>query len=265
MDEQNNSTDSTQTTDTNAAAQKDTGSVTSTGSSKNLIIGVVIALLALGAYMFTQKDTADTESAVVQMDAGEIDPQSVVARVNGTELFGVDLSLQLSQIIQASGFPDATAVDSETLPIMKEQALDAIVNTELMVQAALAAGIVVSSEEVNAQFDEITTNVGGPEVVAERLAELDLSIDDFKENLSRDMLIGQYIETNAEPVEPGSTEEEVQNFYNEITAGQTENVPPLEDIRPQIEAQLDILKQQEVVNVMIGALREGAEVESLIQ
>jgi hypothetical protein len=270
MDELKNDTHKvhTENSDTSTAhntSAQNSGSTKSDGSSKGLAIGIFAALLVLaGGYYFMQQSDESTDQEEVA-DPSAFEADQVVARVNGVDLYGDSLTLQLSQSVLASGFESFEAADPQMQQLMQTQAFDAIVNTELLAQAAVAAGFVVTDTEIAAEFDVLVANIGGMEVAEPRLAELGLSIDDFKENLSNDIIISRFVESKNDPLALVVTEEEVQTFYDEaVNSGGAGTVPPLEEVRSQVEQQLALIKQQEVLLILIEELKTEASIESLI-
>lgn len=191
-------------------------------------------------------------------------PQQVVARVNGVDLYGENLSLQMVQIAQASGLPSIAAADDQTKNAIRTQSLDALINTELISQVAHTASVSVTQEEVDAEFDALVQSIGGNEVANQRLEALGLTAGKFKENLANDILIRKYLEATHDESELAVSEVEIENFYANAVGGQTENVPTLDEVRFQIEEQLKFQKQQQALLSLIEELRAEAQIEILI-
>lgn len=265
MEENNNQNNEVNTQNDSASETQNAEEKSSSSKPSNrLILGIMCSVLVLGGgYWFLEKDkTSITDNEVEEMSV--IESTQVVARVNGVELFGSDLKLQEVQAAQAAEVTNLADADAETRKIIQSQSLDAIVNTELIVQTANAAGIAVNQDDVTAEFDALIENIGGMEVAEQRLAELGISSDAFKLNLADDILIRRYLESVNDASELAVSEEEVQAFYTEVTAGQTEGVPPLEEVRFQIEEQLKFNKQQNVLLSLLEVLRAKADIEVLI-
>lgn len=230
-----------------------------------LIAGTVVVLaLVAGGYFFFGGHNDEIED-VNSQDTGAVADDMVVARVNGEELFGKELNYQMLQIAQVVGIPDLGAVDAATRDTIRSQALDAIVNTEILVQTAEGAGVEVGDGEVNSEYASIVESIGGKEVADERLAILGITEEEFKENLASDLLIRKYVENQGGLETVAVTDEEIKSFYDEATDGATENVPPLEDVRFQIEEQLTFQKEQQVLSTLLDSLRLGADVELYLE
>lgn len=233
-----------------------------------LIIGIaIVVLLVVGAYFLLGQNgsslslDSDTNTSGQEANASSIADDSVVATVNGVDLLGKDLSYQMVQLTQAAGIQDMSQLDQQTLSTVQSQATDALVNSEILRQTAVNQGLAVSQEEVEAEFSSIVESVGGEEVANERLAALGITSEEFRAELERDLLIQKYIDANVEANILTVSEEEVQAFYEQVSNQQQGEVPPLEDVRDQIEQQLQFQKEQEAVSGLLQELRAAADVE----
>lgn len=261
--------------ETEGRMQSDPAAQETAQSSMLPIIAGVVALLVLGglAYYFlgsggTSLLNGESNGDItMQQEGGEnlsFQLDDTVARVNGEELSGSDLAYQMIQVAQQAGVQDLSTVDDETLSTIREQSLNAIVNTELLVQAAENEGLSVSQEEIDAEYASIVEGVGGQEVANERFEVLGITEEDFRANLADDLIILAYVESRGDIAALSVSEEEIQEFYGQVTQGQTEDVPPLEEVRGQIQEQLQFQKEQEVLSTVVEELRAGANIELLI-
>ncbi|MDC1205573.1 SurA N-terminal domain-containing protein [Candidatus Pacebacteria bacterium] len=266
MEEQNNQNNEANTSETDvSASQNATRQESERKPSMQLIVGVVLTVLVLGGgFWYLQGDTQSLLTDTQPTDISTIDPSQVVAKVNGVELFGSDFILQAVQAVQAAGLQSIDDADVATKALIQSQALDAIVNTELIVQTAKSSGIVVAQEDIEAEFAILVENIGGQEIADQRLAELNLTVEEFKLNLSDDILIRQYLESTKDASVLAVSEEEILAFYTEASAGQTEEVPALDEVRAQIEEQLKFQKQQNELLSLLEVLRAQADIEFLI-
>ncbi len=225
-----------------------------------LLIGgfVVLAVLSVGWWFMHHGGAAPAADSGQTVERSIAD-DAVVATVNGVALQGELLNSQMTLLAQQAQIADVATLDDATFAQLQAQALDSIVNTELVAQAATAEGLSVTDADIEAQFDLIVEGVGGMEVAEARLAELGLSADEFKETLVNDILIQQYLEL--ESTVSDVTEAEALAVYEQVTQGQTEGVPAFADVRFQIEQQLEFQKQQEALASLIEELRAEADVE----
>ena len=230
----------------------------------------VIVLLAGGVWWLSQGQGATdlgnngtTATTAPTFSADEY--PEVIARVNGQDIT-IDRFIQgLEQAAQQVAQQGANPNDDATRTQMEEQTATALVNTELLVQAAQAANITADEAAIDAEINQIITQFGSEEVFAQELEAAGLTMDelraDFEEQLSIDAFIRQTPEWDSVSVESG----EAQAFYDDIASqNQGEELPPFAEVEAAIEEQLLGNKQQEVTQTILDRLRAEAEIEVLI-
>lgn len=188
-----------------------------------------------------------------------IDPTAVVAEVNGEALYGEALTTQMQQIVQISGGTDIAELDPESYEIVKSQSVDALINSELIAQAATEAGFEVTDEEAEEEYQVLIEQIGGEEAATARFEALGTSVEDFMEDLHRDLLIQKYM--LAQVGDATITDEEIESTYAELSETLGENAPELEVVREQIRAQLEAEQQQAELRSILEGLREEADIE----
>lgn len=258
----------------NTSAQPEAGE--KAGSMTGVIVGaIVLALLMIGGVWYFMSGTnvtqqpADTgtdeagatATTLLGLDEGE--PTDPVVEVNDEVLERAAynrLRQQLAGTAQQQGM-DLRA--SSTIEQINNQALDTLVNTELIRQAAVAAGQQVEGSAVDTRFNEIVEQVGGTDALASSLEELGLTEASLRADVEQELLIQGYLDTQTDTESFTATEEEVTALYNEA-GGEDAGLPPLEEVRPQIEQQIEANKEQEAINAIVDALRDDAEVNILI-
>ena len=277
MDEQNDQTNQNLTDNLNSTQVETTDTLgqdvtvktkSETGQNKKigLIIGVITAIIAVvvgylyvnNGFKFTSDDAKEALTSI------EIKDDQVVAKVNGEELFGSELKPQIDILMQQFGSANISTLDPEALSQVQTQALDSIVNTKLVTQAAKAEGLEATKQDIDNEFNKIVEGVGGMETAEKRLKELGLTTDGFKATLVNDVLIRKYLEAKNDPATLAVREEEIKTVYNQVTSSAPDSAPPFEEVRFQIEEQLKFQKQQQILTQTLGELRSVAEVELLI-
>ena len=250
-------------TNTDSGSEPVTEKNTST-FNKNIIFAFLAGVLLafVGYFVFQTTTQEHSENPAIEGAVGFVDADSVVATVNGTKLSGEAFNQQLDQFAQLAGAPSFASLDATTQQQIFSQAVDALVNSELIAQAAAESGVAVSDEEVEAEYARLVEQVGGAEAAEERLASLNTTADAFKESLVRDMFIAKYLE--AEVGQLVATEEELQEAYGRVQQSLGENAPSLEDVRVQLEAQVVAEKQQNAIFELLQQMREDADIEVLI-
>lgn len=219
-----------------------------------LVILVVAALVVLGFY-FAGNNTSFN---------------GPVAIVNGQEIPGSELKAQLdafrnSTSTQAEQFNDLS--DTRQQEIL----LEGIINTRLQLQAAEAAGVTVSDEEVEAQLQERIDQIG-EDTFKQRLKDNDVTRQEVRDDLRNQMIINAFIQQTAGG-QVAASATEVQNLYDQYVSQvqqanastSSDAIPTLSELRPQIEAAVIQQKQQQIALQLLEQARQNAEVEVLIE
>ncbi len=190
----------------------------------------------------------------------------VVAVVNGTEIGLEDFTTAYE-----SQFPQAVAqaqtsgqeVDQDQL---KMTVADNLVSTELLRQEADRRGIEATDEAKAAAIEGIlaSSQLGSEEELRAAFAEQGLDAAEFDSQLADQVKLEALLAEEAGDTKP--TDQEVQEAYDAAIAQQeaagdtTTPIPPLEEVRAQIEQQLAGGKTSEAAQSLIGQLREGADI-----
>ncbi len=151
--------------------------------------------------------------------------------------------------------------------------LDELINQELIIQEAEKEGIEITDEEIQSEIDEITEYLGGIEALEENLAEVDMTMADLKRDFSRQFTIDKYLTHYKEEIADETafkvTAEEVEAIYDEYVEGmagmeEDAEIPEFELVKPQIQAELEMEKEREMMELLSQKLRADAEIEILI-
>jgi hypothetical protein len=213
------------------------------------IAAVVAVLILLGAgyYVYTKN----------YQDGG------TVATVNGKVIYKKEFDDSVALMEQSA---TAQGIDLSQETIRKEirdQALTVLINNALLITAAEDAGFKASNEDIEAKYAELVTEVGGEEELTQRMTEIGLTPEKLRSNIKERILADQYIESETDISSLTVSDEEVNQFMASLNTGETE-LPPIEEIRPQIEAQILSQKQQQIVADLIAKLRTEATIETRI-
>ncbi|MES2966653.1 MAG: SurA N-terminal domain-containing protein [Patescibacteria group bacterium] len=229
------------------------------------IAALVVLVMGTGlAYALEQQGRINT--GVFDAIGSVIKPEPLAAKVNGTGITLADYEKNLTQLNTAATQQGADITNESIAQEIKTQAIDVLVNTELLRQEARKNGANVTAEDIDARYEEILTSIGGEEKLAAKMAELGITQESLRKDIEGEILIQGHL---AEAVDTSSitvTEDDLKAAYAQIsgTAATGVTVPPLEEIKTQLEAQLKTNKEQELVNAYITKLREGADIEVLI-
>ncbi|MFJ2985352.1 MULTISPECIES: SurA N-terminal domain-containing protein [unclassified Pseudomonas] len=133
------------------------------------------------------------------------------ARVNGVDIGVLRLERYFSEYLQAQGRA-VTSIRNPTLyKRLRGQALDELIDKELLWQAAQLRGIVISDEQVSAQVGEVEAAFGSPVLFEQRLADAGFSRAEYADYIRHELASQQvYSQLSAVP-EP--TPADVLAFY----------------------------------------------------
>ena len=217
--------------------------------------------------------TAATEQADAQADADQDgagpntdDIPDPVAEVNGTEItkdeFVTVLQGQYQQMTmqaQMTGQP----VDENQL---KSQTLEGLVGSELLRQEAVERGLEVSDAEVDtalAGFAE--ANQASEDEFFAAMGEQGLDRDAVMEQIEKQLLVDKLIVD--EYGEFSATDQEIEAAYEQLVQQQAMSggqagggLPPLEQVRGEVEQQLVAEQQAQAMQTLSEELREDADV-----
>ncbi len=190
----------------------------------------------------------------------------VVAVVNGTDIGREDFTTAYeSQFPQAVAQAQATGQDVDQ-DQLKMTVAENLVSTELLRQEADKRGIEATDEAKAAAIEGIlaSSQLGSEEELRAAFAEQGLDDAEFDSQLEDQVKLEALLAEESGDTTP--TDQEVQEAYDaavtqqEASGDTTTPIPPLEEVRAQIEEQLSGGKTSEAAQSLIGQLREGADV-----
>jgi hypothetical protein len=183
-----------------------------------------------------------------------------VAVVNGTRIYADEYSTSIDYLTQIQAMQGADATDEQIQSEIRTQALDGLIDNILIITTAKKEGIVIADVDIQAKYDELVTELGSKEELEKRMAEMNLTDAKLRSNIESRMLADAYITAKTTAKDLAVTEEEVNEFIASINVDGAE-LPPLDEIRPQIEAQILNQKQQQVVATIVAQLREEGDID----
>jgi peptidyl-prolyl cis-trans isomerase SurA len=225
----------------------------------------VVLVIGVGLlYALEQQGRVNT--GVFDKISSIVNPMPAAAIVNGTKITQADYDRNIQQLQTAATAQGADVADEAIQSEIKKQAIDVLVNTELLRQAAYADGSDVTAEQVEARYQEIVASLGGTEQLAAKMTELGITEPALRKDIEGEILIQGHLSKAVDVSTISVSEKELTDAYAQIsgTAATGVTVPPLAEIKEQLEAQLKTNKEQELVNAYIEKIREGAEIEVLI-
>lgn len=209
---------------------------------KIITIVVVLALVAFGVWFFMGNNVAAS-----------------VATVNGEEISKSEFNDRLENVKNNFAAQGGDVSNPEAVAAVEKEVLQSLINETLLLQAAEEAGIVVTSEEVDAQMAVIKQGFESEEAYQEALVTAGVKESRVKDELTNQIIIEKYLATKLEGETPEVTEQEIAAFYEQIK-GQ-EGIPPLSEISEQIKAQIIQQKNSAGVQTILTELTAQAEIE----
>jgi peptidyl-prolyl cis-trans isomerase C len=138
------------------------------------------------------------------------------ARVNGEEISEFRLERYFAEFLEDQGRAVASIRSPKAYKQLRQKALDALIDKELLWQEALKRGVVISDERVQNQIDQTRQAIGGAEVFTRRLADAGFDEAGFTEYTRRELAAQQVFADLVRVAEPD--EQQVRAFFEEHRA-----------------------------------------------
>lgn len=221
-----------------------------------ILVVVAILLIAGGAYWYLTNRQGE--------EAAETEGESEVAAVvNGHEIDRTTLERSIEQVSGSYAAQGIDTTSTEASAAIREQALTALINRQLMIGAATSAGLSASEEEIQAEYQVALDNVGGLDNLTTALSEIGMTEADLRADIANDVIINKYLDEKLGLNTLTISDADVQTAYDAAVESNTEEVPPLGDVAELIRNQLLVEKQQELINTELERLRGEASIEIL--
>jgi peptidyl-prolyl cis-trans isomerase SurA len=190
----------------------------------------------------------------------------VVAEVNGEEVTRdefVPIYEATFQQASAQAQMGGQAPDEEAL---RKQAVDDLVDTELLTQEAESRGITVSDDDVDAELETLAeqNQMGSAEELLEAVEKQGLSQEQARAQVETQVMVEQLVADEDGPIEP--SEKELRALYAQVkeqqaqSAQQGQSVPPFAQVRAQLEEQARTQQVGKVAGSMLEDLRKDADI-----
>jgi len=224
------------------------------------IAAIVIVVATLLIVLFMLEKEGRSSTGVFDSFFSSQESNATVAVVNGEEVTGKELNTSIQQFNQAALAQGVDTTNPDVVADIRSQALDVLVNTTLLKQAAQEQGVEVSEEATTERLETIESEIGGAEVLQSRIDELGLTRAELREDIQEEILIQTLLDGIFSEADVSVTEEEIQEVYD-AAGGVEAGLPPLEEVREQIEAQVRGTKEQVVIDEYLNELKAEADIE----
>ncbi|WP_137808165.1 peptidylprolyl isomerase [Pseudomonas sp. G(2018)] len=140
----------------------------------------------------------------------------VAARVNGEEISQMRLERYFAEYLEDQGRAVASIRSPSAYKQLRQAALDALIDKELLWQEALKRGVVISDATVQSQVDQTRQAMGGAQVFAQRLEDAGFDEAAYIEYTRRDLAAQQVFSELTRVDAPD--EQQVRAFFEEHRA-----------------------------------------------
>jgi len=219
------------------------------------IATLVIALMGGGLWL-----VLESQGRVQTNFLGAVTERGPVATVNGVNISRASYNRNRDQVRDSALQQGVDISDPTVAAEINNQAIETLINTELLLQEVNRLGITVSEEDIQARYDGIVEQVGGTDLLATRMVELEITEAGLREDIETELLIQALFdqEANTESVEV--TEEEIMQVFSQVAAEEGSEAS-LEDFREIIESNIRLSKEQALITEYIQSLRAQADVQ----
>lgn len=227
------------------------------------VAAVIVALMGLVLWYLLEAQ-GRVETGVFDKAKALVLPAPAVATVNGERIPLANYEKNTASLVTSVEGQGLDPQDPSIAEEIKKQALDLLINTEVLRQAAVAAGVVVTDEQVEARYQEILASVGDAATLATKMAELGITEESLRTDIRGEILIQTHLDSAVDLSTVTVTPEEVTAMYAGLGGDAAVDVPSLDELRPQIEQQLRYGKEQDLIGAYIETLKAAADIEVLI-
>ena len=215
---------------------------------KNFKMGIlVLSLLVLTGCSTTEtQEASDILTGNVIADTSDV----VLASVNGEDIMSSEVEITMQMFMQYGQ------------QVSEEEALEHIINQKVLSQKAIQEGYALSREELQIEIENQLSMQGMSfQEYEQQLSMQGINMDEQMAEIKEDFAIQEYLSDVISEDDIQVTEQEVLEFYEMYTLQSPEEVPPLEELEPQIIMSLEQQKEQEIIMDVLQNLRENSVIE----
>lgn len=238
-----------------------------------LTAAALLTLSACGGGSDAGDDTSASSSPSADAEAGADGPSldgipDVVAEVNGEEVTRDEFVPVYEASYQAAASQAQMTGEEPDEDALRKQALDDLVDTELLAQEADSRGIEVSDEDIDAELTDLAEQNGmkSADELLEAVAGQGLDEEQARDQVETQVMVEQLVVDENGPIEP--TDKELRTIYDEAKAqqaqsgqeGQGQKFPPFAEVRDQIVDQAVAQETGEVAQGLLEDLKADADI-----
>lgn len=246
---------------------------------KKLLLSIAAALAAfsLAACGADGDETASEETEQTQQgEQAQPEPElenipDVVAVVNDREISGEAFAESYKAQFQQLAMQSQMTGEEPNQDELKSQALEMMINSELLTMEAEEQGFSSSEEDVDELLATMAEENGmEPDALMEEFETQGLNKDRVREDLHKEVLIQQVIE-GLDVAEPSDDElqemydqqvEQLEAMNEQVEEDQAQEAPSFEEMEGQLTEQATMQKENEALSSLLEELREQADIET---
>ena len=209
----------------------------------------------------TQSPTEPSGEPTAESSSGN--GQDAIAVVNGEEIGKDELDTQLDQLRTSYESQDRPFPEGAELAELERLVVGQLVQESLVLQEAEARDITATDEEVQSRYEETAASFADEEEFNQALEAEGLSQSDLERLISNNLRIEKLFSSVIDDADVGpATEEELRELYE--LASQQQELPPFEEVRAQLEAELMSQRQNGIIESFIEGLEAESNIEVLL-
>lgn len=220
-----------------------------------------------GASSSTSDSPGDDSSGSAGADGPDLDGiPDVVAEVNGEEVTKEDFVPFYEASFQQAAMQAQASGEDPDEEALKKQAVDDLVDTELLAQEAESRGIEISDQDVDDELAALAGQNGmkSADELLKAVEEQGLTEDQARSQIETQLLIEQLVADETGPIEP--TEKELRALYEQARKQQAQSgqsgqqFPAFDRVRSQLVEQAKAQESGRIAETLVTDLREDAEI-----
>jgi peptidyl-prolyl cis-trans isomerase C len=157
-------------------------------------------------------DSCSAGEKKAAQEALAVPGQEIVARVNGAPVYASDVNLGATRLRQKGTF-NAPEKEPKSEEQLREEALQVLIENELLFQEARRRGFTAAQEAVEQEMAAIAGQFPGPATFEKALAQMKITKEDLRRDLERAQTVERMVESAIEPG-IGVSSEEVRSYYD---------------------------------------------------
>jgi hypothetical protein len=202
--------------------------------------------------------------------AGLEDVPDVVAEVNGEEIAKADFVEAYEAQAQQAAAQQAQTGQKLDEAKLRKQVAESLVTNELLIQEADRRNITATDRQVQQTLTDLARQNGlkSADQFVEALEQQGMEREDIQTQAATQTKLTRLVSDEAGDV--SASDKEVRAMYQQLKAQQeaagaqggqaAQQIPPLAQVRPQIEQQVEQQKESEAAQALIGKLRKDADI-----